>query len=56
MHLDRLFAADFEDGTLDQAMMLGLVPLAWSPLGGGRHANPLEPRDKAVAAERESFQ
>ena len=23
------------DGTLDQAMQLGLVPLAWSPLGGG---------------------
>lgn len=23
------------DGTLDQAMRLGLVPLAWSPLGGG---------------------
>jgi len=24
------------DGTLDQAMQLRLVPLAWSPLGGGR--------------------
>ncbi len=40
-----------EDGTLDQAMMLGLVPFAWSPLGGGRLANPQSPRDKAVAAE-----
>ncbi len=29
-HLDPLF-----DGTLDQAMKLGTVPLAWSPLGGG---------------------
>lgn len=46
-----LAIAAFEDGTLDQAMMLGLVPLAWSPLGGGRLADPQTPRDKAVAAE-----
>ncbi|WP_295639454.1 aldo/keto reductase [Novosphingobium sp.] len=39
-----------ENGELDQAMALGLVPLAWSPLGGGRLANPETPRDKAVAA------
>jgi len=38
----------FENGELDQAMMLGLVPMAWSPLGGGRLANPETPRDKAV--------
>lgn len=25
----------FEDGTLDQCMKLGVVPTAWSPLGGG---------------------
>ena len=41
----------FENGELDQAMMMGLVPLAWSPLGGGRLANPKSERDKAVAAE-----
>ncbi|WP_374612041.1 aldo/keto reductase family oxidoreductase [Sphingorhabdus sp.] len=41
----------FENGELDQAMMLGLTPLAWSPLGGGRLANPQSERDKAVAAE-----
>jgi predicted oxidoreductase len=41
--------APFEDGTLDQAMMLGLVPLAWSPLGGGRLADPQTMGDKAVA-------
>jgi predicted oxidoreductase len=40
----------FENGELDQAMMLGLTPLAWSPLGGGRLAAPDSPRDKAVAA------
>ena len=40
-----------ENGELDQAMMLGLTPLAWSPLGGGRLAEPKDARDKAVAAE-----
>lgn len=39
-----------ENGELDQAMMLGLTPLAWSPLGGGRLAEPETARDKAVAA------
>lgn len=41
----------FENGELDQAMMLGLTPLAWSPLGGGRLVNPETTRDQAVAAE-----
>lgn len=40
----------FQNGELDQAMMLDLAPMAWSPLGGGRLANPQTPRDKAVAA------
>ena len=31
MHLDTL-----HDGTLDQCLRLGLAPMAWSPLGGGR--------------------
>ena len=39
----------FENGELDQAMMLGLTPLAWSPLGGGRLADPQTAREKAVA-------
>jgi predicted oxidoreductase len=39
-----------ENGELDQAMVLGLVPLAWSPLGGGRLANPQTERELAVAA------
>lgn len=41
--------ACFENGELDQAMMMGLTPMAWSPLGGGRLAAPETPRDKAVA-------
>lgn len=35
---------------MPQAMMLGLTPMAWSPLGGGRLAAPESARDKAVAA------
>lgn len=46
--------ACFENGELDQAMMLGLVPLAWSPLGGGRLAEPQTARDRAVAAALDS--
>jgi predicted oxidoreductase len=42
--------APFENGELDQAMMLGLTPMAWSPLGGGRLAAPASERDRAVAA------
>lgn len=41
----------FENGELDQAMMLGLTPLAWSPLGGGRLGHANSPRDEAVIAE-----
>lgn len=40
----------FENGELDQAMMLGLTPLAWSPLGGGRLAKPDSARDHAICA------
>jgi predicted oxidoreductase len=42
--------ACFENGELDQAMMLGLTPLAWSPLGGGRLVKPDNARDQAVAS------
>jgi predicted oxidoreductase len=40
-----------ENGELDQAMQLGLTPMAWSPLGGGRIAGADSARDKAVIAE-----
>lgn len=40
----------FENGELDQAMLLGLTPLAWSPLGGGKLATPKSARDKAIAS------
>lgn len=39
-----------ENGELDQAMAMNMAVLAWSPLGGGRIANPQSQREQAVAA------
>jgi predicted oxidoreductase len=39
----------FENGELDQAMRLGLTPLAWSPLGGGRLMRPDTERERNIA-------
>jgi predicted oxidoreductase len=36
------------DGTLDQALELGISVLAWSPLAGGKLAQPETEREKAV--------
>ncbi|QLC26916.1 aldo/keto reductase [Parasphingopyxis algicola] len=44
-----LALASAEDGQFDQAMRLGLSVLAWSPLGGGRIAQPETGRERAVA-------
>ena len=38
------------DGLFDQAMERGMAVLAWSPLGGGRLADPQDARAQAVAA------
>ncbi len=38
------------DGVLDQAMGRDMAVLAWSPLGGGRIADPQDERSRAVAA------
>lgn len=40
----------FENGELDQAMMNDMTVLAWSPLGGGRLAQPETNRDHDVCA------
>lgn len=45
-----LAIAPLTDGLLDQAMAMRLTVLAWSPLGGGRLANPADDRACAVAA------
>jgi predicted oxidoreductase len=39
-----------ENGELDQAMAMDMAVLAWSPLGGGRIADPTNQREQAVAA------
>ena len=38
------------DGTFDHAMIHNHAVMAWSPLGGGRIADPQTPRDHDVAA------
>jgi predicted oxidoreductase len=50
-----LRVTSLENGEMDQAMMLGLTPLAWSPLGGGRLLSPDNARDTAVAATLAEF-
>lgn len=44
-----LAIAPLSDGTLDQALAKNMTVLAWSPLGGGRIADPKDARAKAVA-------
>ncbi|NVE95915.1 aldo/keto reductase [Altererythrobacter lutimaris] len=39
----------FDNGELDQAIRMGLTPMAWSPLGGGRLMRPESEREHAVA-------
>lgn len=39
----------FDNGETDQAIRMGLTPLAWSPLGGGRLMRPESEREHAVA-------
>lgn len=45
-----LFLEPAQNGLLDQAMVLELAVLAWSPLGGGRLGHPNDERSRAVAA------
>lgn len=45
----------FENGELDQAIRMGLTPLAWSPLGGGRLLNPQNECELAVASSLDRF-
>ncbi len=45
-----LATAPLLDGLMDQAMERGMAVLAWSPLGGGRLADPQDARARAVVA------
>lgn len=49
-----LFLDPLTNGLIDQAMELDLAVLAWSPLGGGRIAQPGTAREEAVAAALDS--
>jgi predicted oxidoreductase len=49
LHLDPIV-----DGQFDQAMRMGIIPMAWSPLGGGRIAAPTVEREIAVAEALEA--
>jgi predicted oxidoreductase len=44
-----LAVSALSDGVLDQAIARGMTVLAWSPLAGGRLANPADDRARAVA-------
>ncbi|MGF7156332.1 aldo/keto reductase [Novosphingobium gossypii] len=48
--LSPLRLAPIENGELDQAIAMDMAVLAWSPLGGGRIAEPADARTRAVAA------
>ena len=48
--LSPLCLTPITEGALDQAMMRDMAVLAWSPLGGGRIAEPKSEREQAVAA------
>lgn len=50
LHLDAL-----DDGTLDQCLDLGLRPMAWSPLGGGRLFAAADARAARVRAVLEAL-
>lgn len=52
--LSALNIAPIENGELDQAIAMDMAVMAWSPLGGGRIANPSDTRALAVAAELDS--
>jgi predicted oxidoreductase len=48
--LSALKLAPIENGELDQAMAMDMAVMAWSPLGGGRLAKPVDERSTVVAA------
>ncbi len=50
VELSPLHLGALADGTLDQCLDLGLRPMAWSPLGGGRLFAPADPRAVRVRA------
>ncbi len=54
IEISPLHLAPFTDGTLDQCQQLGTVPMAWSPLGGGKLLSNSE--DERVSRLTAAFQ
>lgn len=50
-----LRVAPLYDGTLDQAMADDIAVIAWSPLGGGRLTDPVNPAAALLAAQGNAF-
>ncbi|MFC3651032.1 aldo/keto reductase family oxidoreductase [Dyella humi] len=51
VELSPLQMSALDDGTLDQAQQLGLRPMIWSPLAGGRLFNSVDEQAQRVRAE-----
>jgi predicted oxidoreductase len=50
-----LHLAPLHDGTLDQCLALGIRPMAWSPLGGGRLMSAHDGREQQVRGALEQL-
>lgn len=48
IELSPLYLAPLHDGTLDQCQQLGIVPMIWSPVGGGSLFDPQDSRTARV--------
>ncbi len=55
LELSPLHMQALDDGTLDQAQQLGLRPMIWSPLGGGRLFAGDDPQALRVRGEMEAI-
>ena len=55
VELSPLHLAALSDGTLDQCLALGLRPMAWSPLGGGRLFQGTDAQAVRVRAQLEAL-
>lgn len=49
IEISPLHLAPFEDGSLDELLAQRLLPMAWSPLAGGRLFDQEDPRSRRVA-------
>lgn len=55
LEISILHLPPFTDGSLDNCMEKGIVPMAWAPLGGGVFNDESHPRFRAIVKEAESL-